>query len=92
MDRTKQQEENLVKADKEIRTVLDAILAKPLTELTPGDKEFLRARQSYLNPQQGNLYKDVINEKPDKKEDKVNEEEVNNDHPANQTDDDQDEE
>jgi len=39
---------------------LAEILKKEPAALTPGDIEFLRARRSYLNPEQAKLYADAL--------------------------------
>ena len=46
--------------DSETQAFFDNILQKDITALTEGDIIFLRARRSYLNPEQEEKYKDFI--------------------------------
>jgi hypothetical protein len=46
--------------DKTSQAKLDEILKKEFNALTPGDKDFLRARESYLTPAQKEAYAEVF--------------------------------
>jgi hypothetical protein len=49
---------------------LAEILAKESEAVTPGDAEFLRARRSYLTPEQAEIYAAHLGSKADEPEDK----------------------
>lgn len=48
--------------DETSRQVLDEILAQEPAALTDADKDFLRARRSYLTEEQRHVYADVLAE------------------------------
>ncbi len=47
------------------KATLDEILAKEPAALTDADKDFLRARRSYLNGEQQAVYAEVLAEQPE---------------------------
>ena len=53
--------------DNQSKAKLDEILRKEFAALTPGDKDFLRARESYLTADQKAAYAEVF-ETPSKDE------------------------
>lgn len=50
--------------DEQSKARLDEILAKEVAALTDADKEFLRARRSYLTESQKIDYSEVLGEQP----------------------------
>ena len=51
--------------DQASREMLDEILAKQPAALTDADKDFLRARRSYLGEEQRHVYAEVLSEQPE---------------------------
>ena len=50
--------------DEQSKATLDAILATEPAALTDADKDFLRARRSYLSEEQKAVYADVLADQP----------------------------
>ena len=50
--------------DEDTQKYFENILKKEITALTTTEKEFLKARVSYLTPQQKTLYAEVLSGKP----------------------------
>lgn len=50
--------------DEQSRKVLDEILVKEPAALTEADKEFLRARSSYLSEEHKSVFAEVLGEAP----------------------------
>lgn len=52
--------------DPSVLETLNRILAKDLSEVTPDDVSFLKARVSYLTGDQVKKFEDILDMKPDK--------------------------
>ena len=51
--------------DEQSRKMLDEVLAQEPAALTDADKDFLRARRSYLTEEQRHVYAEVFSEQPE---------------------------
>lgn len=76
--------------DVETQAEFNRILNKPIGELTPEEKVFLQARQSYMGRRTKEDYKEVLGDKIEI-EDKPEEPTNTNPHPSENEDDGQDE-
>lgn len=61
--------------DSQTQELFENIIGKDPSSLTEGDKEFIRARSSYLNEEQEVKFKDVLSEKPAKEDSEEGEDE-----------------